>query len=81
MAKDLFPTKKIDFPAVGPTDKVKLTRFFETIGEFMETDIEVTEVTTMQVVVDASRSDVVTIISKVAANEKRKAKESKPSGK
>ena len=80
MTKKMTPLiqyKNIDFPPVGPTDKVKLTRFFETIGEFMETDIEVEEVTTMRVKVNASRPDVITMINKVASNERRKEKESK----
>ncbi len=66
--------KCVDFPPVGNTEKIKLQRFLKTTSEFMEVEFEVEEVTMLRVIVDADRPDVVTIISKVAANEKRKQK-------
>ncbi len=71
----LSPLRSIDFPPVEVEDKVRLTRFFKTIGEFMEADIEVVEVITLQVRVSRNRADVIAIISKVAAKQKQLAKE------
>lgn len=71
----LSPIRTIDFPPIEVEEKVKLIRFFKTIGEFMEADIEVIEVTTLRVKVSRNRADVVTMISKVAAQQKKKEKE------
>ena len=71
----LSPIRTIDFLPVETEERLKLTRFFKTIGEFMETDIEVVEVTTLRVKVSRNRADVITMISKVAAKQKRKEKE------
>ncbi len=77
----LSPVRTIDFPPVEVEEKVKLTRFFKTIGEFMETDIEVIEVTTLRVKVSRARVDVITMISKVAAQQKKKERDVSSSNK
>ena len=71
----LSPLRTIDFPPVETEERLKLTRFFKTIGEFMETDIEVVEVTTLRVKVSRNRTDVIAILSKIAAKQKQKEKE------
>jgi len=71
----LSPIRTIDFPSIEVEEKVKLTRFFKTIGEFMEADIEVIEVTALRVKVSRDRADVITIISKVLAKQKQNEKE------
>lgn len=76
--------KKIQFPAMEPEALAKLTQFLETTGEFMGVGIRVVEVTTVQAIVDSERADVITILNKVAMNEKKKleaANGSKPDGK
>ena len=65
-------TKCVDFPPVENTEKIKLQRFLKTTSEFMDVDFEIEEVTIIRVTVDADRPDVITMISKVASNEKRK---------
>jgi hypothetical protein len=72
---DLVPTKCIDFPPVAAQEKLKLQRFLKSTGEFMEVDFEIEEVTIIRVSVAAARADVVTILNKVAANEKKKQRE------
>ena len=67
--------RTIDFPSIEVEEKVKLTRFFKTIGEFMEADIEVIEVTALRVKVSRDRADVITIISKVLDKQKQNEKE------
>ena len=71
----LSPLRTIDFPAVEVEEKVKLKQFFNTIGEFMEADIGVIEVTALRVKVSRDRADVITIISKVLAKQKQNEKE------
>jgi hypothetical protein len=76
-----MPVKKIQFPAMEPAELAKLTKFLETTGQFMEVGIRVVEVTTVTAIVDAERADVVTILNKVAANEKIKQKKSEEAAK
>ncbi len=70
-------TRCVDFPPVANTEKIKLKQFLKTTSEFMDVDFEVEEVTIIRVTVDANRPDVLTIINKVAVNEKRKQKNGK----
>jgi hypothetical protein len=64
--------KKVLFPPVGPEEEAKLTRFLNTTGEFMDVALAVKKVTIIEVQVNAERADVVTVLSKIAAAEKKK---------
>jgi hypothetical protein len=66
-------TKKVVFPAVRGEARAKLDRFLKNVGEFMDVEIDLHETVIVEAEVDADRQDVVTILTKVAANEKRKA--------
>lgn len=67
--------KKINFLPMAPEELEKLKQFLKTTSEFMDVDIRTVEVTSVQVLVDADRPDVVTIVNKVALSENRKRKE------
>jgi hypothetical protein len=67
--------EKINFLPMNPEELAKLKKFLETTSEFMDVDIRATEVTSVQVMVDADRPDVVTVVRKIALSENRKRKE------
>lgn len=67
--------KKINFLPMTPDELEKLKKFLATTSEFMDVDIRTVEVTSVQVLVDADRPDVVTIVNKVALSENKKRKE------
>ena len=65
-------TKSIDFPLLGATEEAKLKRFLETASEFMDAEIETELMTVVVAKVDESRKDVVTVLTRVQAAQKKK---------
>ena len=69
-----MPNNKIKFPAVSGEAEIKLRRFLTTVCEFMNCEIDLHEVTLIEAEVPPGRGDVILVLSKVAANETKKAK-------
>lgn len=67
-----IPNTEVLFPPVNAEGKVKLQRFLKTVSEFMDVEIEVAEVTIIRATPEEGRLDVLTVLNKIAANEKKK---------
>jgi hypothetical protein len=57
--------KRIEFPAMDPTEQAKLKRFLETTAEFMGSDFETELMTVMVCKVDVDRKDVINVLTRV----------------
>ena len=62
--------KVIDFPPTNPEGEAKLKRFLETTAEFMHADIQVETAIVLIAKIPANRSDVYTVLSRIANAQK-----------
>jgi hypothetical protein len=65
-------TKTITFPPANADEEAKIRRFLKTVGEFMGVDLEPQLVTIVGVEVPMDRPDVITVLNKAAAGQKKK---------
>jgi len=66
---------RVDYPPMDAKEEAKLKRFLETASEFMNAEIDTELMTVVVAKVDADRKDVVTVLTKIQAAQKKKVKE------
>lgn len=71
---DLYNRKTVQFPALSDEEAAKIVKLTETMGEFMGTDLHLTEVRILAVEYDADRTDVGQVLTSLAQAKRPKKK-------